>query len=1020
MGTTGGGLFKTSDGGLNWRPTSDAFFGGTIGGIAVSETNPDIVYVGTGEGPIRGNVSHGDGVYRSGDGGKSWTYIGLAETRQISRVRINPKNSDEVYVAAEGHVWAPNPDRGVYRTMDGGKNWKKILFRNDSTGVTDLAMDPADPKVLYAAFWQAGRKPWMLSSGGAGSGIFKTTDGGDNWKEITRNPGMPKGTIGNIGITVSAAMPSRVWAIIENDSGGVYRSDDAGATWTRMNWERKLRQRAWYYSRIYADPKDSLTVYVLNTSIWRSRDGGRTFSRVRDPHGDNHDLWIAADNPQRMINANDGGANVSINAGQSWTAQSFATAQFYHVSTTTDFPYWVCGAQQDNTSLCGPSANPGGIHYGDWKNGGGCESGYVVSRPDQPNIVFAGCYGGFISRTDLRTGFEKDVSPWPVNPLGHPSQDIQFRMQWTTPIAISPHDPNVLYVGANVLFKSTDEGMSWKAISPDLTRHDPATLGPSGGPITKDQTGVETYGTIFTIAESPKEKGTIWTGSDDGFIQITRDGGGKWTNVTPKDMGDFTRISLIEASPHDAGTAYVAVNRYQLDDMRPYIFATYDYGKTWKRIDAGIAADEFVRVVREDPMRKGMLYAGTERGVWVSFDDGGHWQRLQRNLPPVPVHDLVIKDNDIVVATHGRSFWIMDDIATLRLLAPEVVAGASHLFSPAPVVSANFGGSGPEQGLPGGQNPPFGAIIDYWVKSADQPVTLAFYDTDGKLIKSFTSAADTFAAADSIHYRAKLDSLRNIGVLPASVDTNVIRHVQPEAEEAPAHPFAPQRAPNKKGMNRFVWDLQYPDAAWFSRMVLWTGFLQGPVAVPGTYTVKLTVAGTTESQNFTVKNDPRSKASQADLDEQFKLMIQIRDAVSAANNGVRTSRNVKAQMAAAIAKTNDATLKQRAATLTAKLNAVEAELYSVQNRAGQDMLNYPIKLNDELGSLYNTVGSADGKPTAQSYEVFKLLNGQLQKQVAALNQALGADLKAVNDELARLKQPAIVPSTADLSMGAGG
>ncbi len=607
------------------------------------------------------------------------------------------------------------------------------------------------------------------------------------------------------------------------------------------------------------------------------------------------------------------------------------------------------------------------------------------------------------------------ISPWPVNPLGHPSQDIQYRIQWTTPIAISPHDPNVLYVGANVLFKSTDEGMSWKAISPDLTRHDPATLGPSGGPITKDETGVETYGTIFTIAESPKEKGTIWTGSDDGYIQITRDGGGKWTNVTPKDLGDFTRVSMIEPSPHDAGTAYVAVNRYQLDDMRPYIFVTYDYGKTWKRIDAGIAADEFVRVVREDPVRKGMLYAGTERGVWISFDDGGHWQRLQRNLPPVPVHDLVVKDNDLVIATHGRSFWIMDDVATLRALAPEAIAGASHSFTPALVIRADFGGSGPELGMPGGQNPPFGAIIDYWVKSADQKVTLDFYDAGGQLIKTFTSAADTFAFTDSVRYRAKLDSLRNIGVMPASVDTNVIRRVQPEAEEAPAHPFPPEHAPNKKGMNRFVWDLQYPDAAWFSRMVLWTGFLQGPVAVPGTYTVKLTVAGATESQTFTVKNDPRSTAKQADLEEQFKLEIQIRDAVSAANNGVRTSRNVKAQLAAAIAKTNDGTLKQRAATLTAKLNAVEAELYSVQNRAGQDMLNYPIKLNDELGSLYNSVSSADGKPTAQEYEVFKLLDGQLQKQIAALNQALGADLKAVNDELARLKQPAIVPSTADLA-----
>ena len=446
MGTTGGGVFKTTDGGTTWAPTTDGFFGGTIGAIAVSESNPDIVYVATGEYAIRGNVSHGDGVYRSDNGGKSWTYLGLAETRQISRIKIHPKNPDVIWVGAMGHTFGPNVERGVYKSSNGGKTWKKVLFRNDSTGISDLVLDPSDPKVLYAAFWQAGRKPWMLSSGGAGSGIFKSTDGGDTWKELTKNPGMPKGVIGNIGLTVSAVMPTRVWAIVENDSGGVYRSDDAGATWTRMNWERKLRQRAWYYSRVFADPKDSMTVYVLNTSIWRSKDGGRTFSRVRDPHGDNHDLWIASDDPRRMINANDGGANVSVNAGRTWTAQTFATAQFYHVSTTNAFPYWVCGAQQDNSSLCGPSAAPGGTHIGDWKDGGGCESGYVTARPDKPMIIFAGCYGGNISRTDLVTGFQRDVSPWPVNPLGHPSEDAKYRLQWTAPIVISPHDPNVLYV----------------------------------------------------------------------------------------------------------------------------------------------------------------------------------------------------------------------------------------------------------------------------------------------------------------------------------------------------------------------------------------------------------------------------------------------------------------------------------------------------------------------------------------------------------------------------------------------
>jgi hypothetical protein len=572
----------------------------------------------------------------------------------------------------------------------------------------------------------------------------------------------------------------------------------------------------------------------------------------------------------------------------------------------------------------------------------------------------------------------------------------------------------VLYAGANVLFKSTDEGMSWKAISPDLTRHDPKTLGPSGGPITKDQTGVETYATIFTIAESPKEKGTIWTGSDDGYIQITRDNGGKWTNVTPKDLGDFTRVSMIEASPHDAGTAYVAVNRYQLDDLHPYIFVTYDYGKTWKRIDAGIGASDFVRVVREDPVRKGMLYAGTERGVYVSFDDGGHWKRLQRNLPPVPVHDLVLKDNDLVAATHGRSFWILDDVSLLRTLAPEITASAMHLFPPAPAYNINWGGAQAFQNQPAGQNPPSGAIIDYWVKSADQKVTIELLDGAGKSIKIFTSEADTFAYSDSTHFRAKLDSLRDLGVMAASVDTNVIRHVQPEAEEAPAHPGAPDRAPNKKGMNRFVWDLQYPDAAWFSRMVLWTGFLQGPAAVPGTYTVKLTVGDKTESQTFVLKNDPRSTASQKDLEEQFALQIKIRDAVSAANNGVRTIRNVKAQMAARVKQSGDANLRDRTNALAAKLSTVEAQLYSVQNRAGQDMLNYPIKLNDQLGSLYNTVSSADGKPTAQSYEVFKELNTALDKQLAALKQALDSDLPGINSKLSDLKLAPIVPGTADL------
>jgi photosystem II stability/assembly factor-like uncharacterized protein len=1023
MGTTGGGVYKTTDGGLTWKAATDPFFGGTIGAIGVSESNPDVVYVGTGEYPIRGNVSHGDGVYKSTDGGKTWVYVGLADTRQISRVKVHPKNPDVVYVGAMGHVYAPNSARGVYRTADGGKTWKRILFRNDSTGVTDLVMDPSDPNTLYAAFWQAGRKPWQLSSGGTGSGIFKTTDGGETWKELTRNKGLPAGIVGNIGISVSPGATHRVYAIVEADSGGVFRSEDAGATWTKVNGERKLRQRAWYYSRIFADPKDTNTVYVLNVSFWRSKDGGRTWKVIRTPHGDNHDLWIAPNDPMRMIEGNDGGANVSTNAGDSWTNQEYATAQFYHVSTTNHFPYWVCGTQQDNSSLCGPSRMPGGIDIGDWKDGGGCESGYITARPDHPDIVFAGCYGGLLTRTDLTTGAQRDVSPWPLNPLGHASEDHKYRFQWTYPIVISPHDPNQLYVGGNVIFQSTDEGQSWKIISPDLTRHDPKTLGPSGGPITKDHTGVETYATVFTIAESPKEKGVIWSGSDDGLIYITRNGGQSWTNVTPKDIGDFTRISMIEASPHEAGTAYVAANRYQLDDFRPYIYRTQDYGQTWKRIDSGISATEFIRVVREDPERKGLLFAGTERGVWVSFDDGAHWQRLQRNLPPVAVHDLQIKEGDLVAGTHGRSFWILDDITPLRELSAEAVAKPTYLFTPRPSYRIDWGSNYPRGSRPTGANPPSGATIRYWLKDKEQKVKLEFLDQAGNVIDDFRSEPDSFAIVDSLRNVARLDSLRNLGVIPASVDTNVIRQVNPEDEETPRRPTRPPRLPANQGLNTFTWDLHYPAAVWFSRMVLWSGVTPGPVVLPGTYQVRLTVGGASETRTFTVKKDPRTTATEGDLKEQFDLLLKIRDKVSDANNGVRTIRNVRDQLDARQAKIpsgKGGNLAKLSGPFLNRIAAIEGELYQVRNRSSQDMLNYPIKLNEQLGVLYFTVASVEAKPTAQSMEVFGILSDSVDRQLKALKQALDGDLPKINAELSRLGAEAITPSTAELSPGGGG
>ncbi len=1024
MGTTGGGVFKTVDGGANWVPVSDKYFGGTIGAIAVSESNPDIVYVGGGEFPIRGNVSHGDGVYKSTDGGKTWTYMGLVETRQISKIRVHPRNPDIVYVAALGQVFGPSPNRGVYKSTDGGKTWARILFRNDTTGAIDLSMDPHDPETLYAGLWTAYRKPWQLVSGGTGSGIFKTTDGGRTWKELTRNPGLPAGIIGNIGLSVSPANPRRVFAIVEADSGGVFRSDDGGDTWIRTSGDRNLRQRAWYYSRIYADPQDENTVYASNVNFQRSRDGGRTWQPLRPPHGDSHDMWIAPNNNQRMIESDDGGSTVTTNGGRSWTEQDFPTAQFYHVVTTTHFPYRVCGAQQDNSTVCMPSRSIDGADLQDFYDVGGGESGYIAVRPDNPDIVFAGSYGGLLTRTDTRTGLSRNVNPWPLNPMGHSAIDLKYRFQWTFPIVISPHDPNVLYAGSNVIHRSTDEGASWTAISPDLTRHDPTTLGPSGGPITKDQTSVEYYATVFTIAESPVEQGVIWSGSDDGLVYVTRDNGAAWTNVTPKDLPEWTRISIIEASPHGKGAAYLAGNRYQLNDYTPYLYKTSDYGQTWTRITNGIAASEFTRVIREDPARAGLLYAGTERGVWVSFDDGGHWQRLQRNLPPVPVHDLTIKDGDLVAATHGRGFWILDDISPLRQYAGGVTDKDAQLFKPRDAYRTAggfffFGGAGAGAGsrelgpLTGWD----GAVIHYWLKRPGQRLTLEFLDGKGQVIRRFSSELDSIARADSLARagerasrvavnRKAADSLAALGVMPAAV--------QPDSTETSPQAgwrYTPApRVPNRAGMNRFTWNLRSEDAVGFPGMIYWAGGTAGPVIPPGAYTVRMTVGDQTQIQSFQVLADPRAKASQADLDAQYAFLIQVRDKANEANNAVRTIRNVKTQLDDRRAK-GGPVYDRLSRALSADLSAVEEEIYQVRNRSGQDPLNYPIKLNNQIAALAGVAASTEARPTAQSYEVFKVLSDQLGTQLLRLRELLGSRLDAVNAELAKRGAEKIVPGT---------
>lgn len=995
MGSPGGGVFKSVTSGQSWAPVSDRYFGGTIGAIAVAPSAPDVVYVGGGEYPIRGNVSHGDGVWKTTDGGKTWMSMGLRDTRQIADIVVNPTNADLVYVGALGHVWAPNAERGVYRSRDGGKTWEKILFRNDSTGVVDLVMDPHDPSVLYAGFWQAGRTPWMLSSGGKGSGLFKTTDGGDHWTELTHNAGLPAGIWGNIGITVSGANSNRLWANIEADSGGVFRSDDAGATWKQVNSDRDLRQRAWYYTKIHADPTDTNVVYDNNVSFLKSTDGGKAFHDVPNMnHGDSHDLWIDPRDANRMIEGDDGGATVSIDGGKTWSDEDYATAQFYHVITTTHMPYHICGAQQDNSSLCGPSR--GDMDITQWKDAGGGESGWIAARADDPDVVYAGSYGNLLTRLDLGTGIEANVNPWPDNPMGHPAGDLKYRFQWTFPIIVSSHNSNVVYAGSNVVHKTTDAGRSWTVISPDLTYHDPATLGNSGGPITRDQTSVEYYGTVFVIEESPVTARTLWTGSDDGKVFLTRDGGLHWADVTPKDMVKFTRVSSIDASRFGECDAYVAANRYQLDDDRPYLWKTSDCGAHWTRIDAGLDPAEFTRVVREDPAKRGFLIAGTERGVWLSANDGATWQRMQLNLPIVPVHDLTFKDGDVVLATHGRGFYVMDDISSLEQMTRLVATSPAHMFKPRDqyrLATENYFGGGaprppravtPENAAvhPEGEQPPTGAVVQYWLASPHHQVRLEFADSAGKIVRSFSSRVDSARAAG---------------------DTAAPRR------RAGGDPTATTNA----GVNTFVWNMRYADATSFPGMILWAAGSTGPMVPPGSYRVKLYVDGAAvNAQTFRILPDPRIKATIADWQEQARLSLQILERFSAANQGVKQAQHLTSELTdrgARIPAAQKGAYDAVATPFAGGLTDVEDSLYQTQNRTGEDPLNFPIRLNNELGALLGVVQESQGRPTAQSYQVFDVLKQKLNVQLTTMDHLIAVDLPKVNAILTAASLPPIKP-----------
>ena len=1003
MGTTGGGVFKTSDGGLSWAAASDAFFGGTIGALAVDERNPDVVWVGGGETEIRGNTAPGDGLWKTADGGKSWSFLGF-KREHIAAIRVHPANSDVVWLAVFGNPFAASASRGVYKTTDGGKTFERVLFVNDSTGAIDLQLDPSNPDVLYAATWQAYRTAWAMSSGGAGSGIHKSLDGGRTWTNVSAAArGLPVGVTGKIGLAVSPARPSRVWAIIEHDSGGIYRSDDAGTSWTWINQDRKLRQRAWYYSKLTPDPRDSNTLYAMNVGMYRSRDGGVTFKEPLNPrHPDNHTLWIAPDDPDRMIESNDGGANISTDGGRHWTEQTFATAQMYHVDTDNGYPYLICGAQQDNSTLCGPSRGEGRVTIADWKDGGGGESGFVTPHPTKPNVVFAGSYGGTLTRKDLATGFTRDVSPYPINPMGYSSKDIKVRFQWTYPIVFSRHDPRVIYAAGSRLFRSTDEGASWTAVSPELARRDPRTMEASGGPITKDQTGVETYAVIFAFDESPVTRGLLWVGTDDGLVWISRNNGVSWENVTPKALGDFSRVSMIEPSHYAAGTAYMAANRFQLGDAQPLLFKTTDYGRTWTKIVHGIDPEHFARVVREDPIRRGLLFAGTERGVYVSFDDGAEWRPFRKGLPRVPVHDLKIKDNDLIAATHGRSFWVIDDMNPLRQLTPPVVSKPAHLFAPGRVARTDWGGgffamlamlTGGGAGI--GTNPPSGAVIQYHLASPNQLVTLDVLDGAGRPVAHFTSDADPESIADSIAHAGK----------PAP---------PMDFEEMFTRAPRPPRVPNKAGLNRFTWDFRYPGAVRFDGLIFWAGSTTGPVAPPGRYTVRLSAPGVTDTATLTLVKDPRSDASEADLKAQFDLLIAIRDKLSEANNAVRTVRNMRDQVGDRLPRLSGsaaAEFRALSGDMTREQAAGEEEIYQVRNQSMEDPLNFPIKLNNQLASLTGMVATGDYKPTKQAREAFAALSADLAKQTAAVKQSLDRRLPRLNDILKGAGLPPLVPST---------
>jgi photosystem II stability/assembly factor-like uncharacterized protein len=978
FGGVSGGVWKSSDAGATWAPLFDKQPIASIGALAVASSDHNIIYAGSGEACLRGNISYGNGVYKSLDGGKTWKNVGLKDTRHIGAVIVDPRNANVVFVAALGHAYGPNDERGVFRSTDGGATWQKVLYKDNKTGAIDVVFDPNNSNTLFASLWEVYRTPWSLSSGGPGSGLYKSTDGGTTWRRL-EDRGLPAGTIGRIGVAVAGADSNRVYAIVESKEGGLYRSDDGGENWTRVNEDGRLRQRAWYFSHIFADPKSPDTLYVLNTGMFRSTDAGKTFNLVSAPHGDHHGLWIDPDNPQHMINGNDGGATVTLDGGATWSTQyNQPTAQFYHVISDNRWPYFIYGAQQDNSTVAIKSYDDDGvIGRQDWYAVGGGESGYIAPYSPDPNITYAGAEA-FVTRFDKRTEQLVDISPWPLDVSGNGAEKLSPRFNWTSPLLLSPHDPNTIYWAAESIFKSTDQGQSWTPISPDLTRNDKLKQKPSGGPITLDITSVEYYDTVFAVAESSLKKDLIWAGTDDGLVQVTQDGGVHWANVTPKDLPEWSMISIVEASHYDPGTAYIAVDRHKLDDSRAYIYRTRDYGKTWILAANGIPEGSYVRSVREDPSRKGLLFAGTETGVYFSLDDGAHWQPLQLNLPTVPVHDLEIHGDDLLAATHGRAFWVLDDITPLRQIDPAATA-EMILYKPQTALRLHLPDSVERRG-PVGENPPPGAIIDYFFKTAPKDeVKLEVFDGAGKLVRSLSSKEKK----ESEQPPEWPDQVKEITTIPAAA-----------------------------GMNRYAWNLRWEPPVKIPG-AFYTGIgPQGPLVQPGHYTVKLTVGSQTQSQPLEVVLDPRLKSFNGDdLQKQFDLAMQVRDANTDLHSAVNQIRELRSELKGLRQRLeSDPGLKAlvaQADALDKKITPVEEELIQVNMKGSEANLAFPNRLNEELDSFSSSVTAGDGAPTRQQYEVFKMLRGRLDAQLAAWKQIKSNDVPAFNELIRNSNVPAL-------------